>query len=66
MMTGDELALRSDPTGLQRAAIAAAENVRDARTALRMIREALEAKAPVPRPDASTSIGRGPGKGRFA
>lgn len=47
MMTGDELALPSDPAGLQRAAIAAAENVRDAWTALRMIREALEAKGPV-------------------
>ncbi len=45
-MSLNELALPSHHRGLEEATIAAAKNVLDSWTALRMIREALEAKGP--------------------
>lgn len=46
-----DCARQIERAGLERAAMAAAENVRDAWTALRMIRETLEAAGPVREPD---------------
>jgi hypothetical protein len=46
-----DLAIPEDRAALEEAAMAAVENAREAWTALRMVREALEAKGPVASPE---------------